>query len=132
MPGTKRKSIAKPTVQPKVIEVVFYQTEVGNEPAKDWLVGLSKEDRKLMGTAIKEAEFGWPIGLPVVRKMEANLWEVRQNLTDKKIGRVLFTVDNDTDPSGMVLLHGFVKKSQKTPKTHLDIAKKRLKDYMAS
>lgn len=132
MPGAKNKSIGRPIVPPKVIEVVFYQTEAGNEPAKDWLVELSREDRKLMGTAIKEAEFGWPLGLPVVRKMGANLWEVRQNLTGKKIGRMLFTVDNETDPSGMVLLHGFVKKSQKTPKTDLDTAKKRLKDYMAS
>lgn len=66
-------------------------------------------------------QFGWPLGMPLVRKMEANLWEVRVKL-DNRIARVLFTVEDEN----MILLHGFIKKSQKTPKNELLIAKKRL------
>jgi len=61
------------------------------------------------------------MGMPTVRKMEAGLWEVRINLTERKIARVLFTLFGDQ----MVLLHGFIKKSQKTPHSDLAIAHNR-------
>lgn len=60
--------------------------------------------------------------MPLVRKLEPNLWEVRTPVTDG-IARVIFTVIGNR----MVLLHGFIKKSQKTPKPDLEIARKRLK-----
>jgi phage-related protein len=82
---------------------------------------LIKEDRRKIGEDIKTVQFGWPIGMPVVRKVETRLWEVRSHLTDG-IARVIFTVVDDY----MILLHGFVKKSQKIPKADLETARKRL------
>ena len=102
------------------LDVVFYQTGSGNEPVREWLRGLSKADKRAIGSDIKSEQYGWPIGMPVVRKLDAGLWEVRSRL-DQRISRILFTVDDDT----MVLLHGFIKKSQKTPKEDLQLAKDR-------
>jgi phage-related protein len=106
----------------KVIKTVFFKSESGKMPVRDWLYKLSKEERKIIGTEIKTVEFGWPLGMPVVRKLAPNLWEVRVTLK-KRIARVLFTVINGF----MVLLHGFIKKSQKTPHEDIELALKRLK-----
>lgn len=108
-----------------VLTVKFYRTDTGREPVRDWLKNdLSLEDRRRIGSDIKTAQFGWPIGMPVVRKIEADLWEVRSRIRDG-IARTFFTVIE----SDMVLLHSFVKKSQKTPKTELQIARARLKEF---
>lgn len=105
-----------------ILQVRFFRTAPGNEPVRDWLKALGPLDRKAIGGDIKTVQFGWPLGMPIVRKLAPDLWEVRSHITDG-IARTLFTVKNQT----MVLLHGFVKKSQKTPATELDIAKQRLK-----
>ena len=107
----------------KRIEVVFYQTHSGSEPVKEWLNQLSLQDKKAIGKEIKKVEYGWPLGMPLVRKMDVNIWEVRVILIDK-IARVLFTIKG----TQMVLLTGFIKKSQKTPSSELTLAKQRLKD----
>lgn len=85
---------------------------------------LSEDDRKAVGVAIQKVEFGWPVGMPYSRKLESNLWEVRANLSGGKIARTIFTLVNDE----MVLLNGFIKKTQKTPANELETARKRLKD----
>lgn len=105
----------------KRITVNFYQTGAGAEPARDWLQGLGREDRRIIGEDIKTVELGWPLGMPLVRKLDKKLWEVRSDISDGRIARVIFTVSG----SVMVLLHGFVKKSQSTPKPDLELAKKR-------
>lgn len=105
-----------------ILQVRFFRTAPGNEPVRDWLKALGPLDRKAIGEDIKTVQFGWPLRMPIVRKLAPDLWEVRSHITDG-IARTLFTVKNQT----MVLLHGFVKKSQKTPATELDIAKQRLK-----
>jgi phage-related protein len=102
------------------LEVVFYRTESGNEPVRAWLQSLNKQDKKMIGGDIKTVQYGWPIGMPVVRKMDPGLWEVRCRL-DQRIARILFTVKEDR----MVLLHGFIKKSRKTPQADLQLAKDR-------
>lgn len=103
-----------------VLAVRFFCTEKGNEPVREWLTDLPREHRRLVGIDIKAVQFGWPMGMPVVRKMEAGLWEVRIDL-GSSIARVLFTsIDAE-----MVLLHGFVKKSQKTPLSEMAIARQR-------
>jgi phage-related protein len=79
-------------------------------------------DRKTVGEDIKTVQFGWPLGMPLVRNMGGGIWEVRIRL-DNRIARVLFVLEGST----MVLLHGFIKKSQDTPKPDLDLAKDRLK-----
>lgn len=91
-------------------------------PSREWLKAMSREDRRAIGEDVKTAQFGWPLGMPLIRKLEKDLWEVRTIFEDG-IARVLFTVRDNR----MILLHGFIKKSQKTPKNELDTAKSRLK-----
>jgi phage-related protein len=104
------------------LQVYFFKTTSGKQPVRDWLKEMPLEDRKIIGDDLKTAQFGWPLGMPLIRKIDPNLWEVRSKLQNR-IARVLFTVDGDK----MVLLHGFIKKSQKTPANDLKIAKQRLK-----
>jgi phage-related protein len=87
---------------------------------RDWLKSLPAEERKAIGDEIRTVQFGWPIGMPLVRKLETGLWEVRVNLSNR-IGRVLFTVVDQQ----AVLLHGFIKKSQRTPARELAVARQR-------
>ncbi len=103
------------------LQVVFYLTAAGNEPVREWLKALPTHDRKIIGDDLKTAQYGWPLGMPLIGKLEPGLWEVRSRLGDR-IARVLFTVEDDT----MVLLHGFIKKSQKTPLQDLQLARQRL------
>lgn len=112
-------------VQPltPLLDVRFYATANGSEPVRRWLRELSHEDRKVIGDDIKTVQFGWPIGMPLVRNMESGLWEVRARLSDG-IARILFT----TVGPAMVLLHGFVKKSQKTPRQDITLARKRMRE----
>jgi phage-related protein len=104
-----------------VLRVVFYRTAAGNEPVRLWLKKLDRADRKALGEDLKTAQYGWPLGMPLIRKMEPGLWEVRSSIT-QGIARVIFTVSDGT----MVLLHGFVKKTQKTPLPELRKARQRL------
>ena len=78
------------------LEVVFYRTESGNEPVREWLKRLSKQDKKTIGGDIKTVQYGWPLGMPVVRKMDHGLWKIRCRL-DKRIARILFTVKGKPD-----------------------------------
>lgn len=103
-----------------VLEVRFFATETGNEPVREWLSQLPKAARREIGTDIKTAQFGWPLGMPTVRKLEPGLWEIRTDLGDT-IARVIFSITGAT----MVLLHGFIKKTQKLPSHDLKIAKQR-------
>ena len=105
-----------------ILSVKFYMSESGREPVREWLKDLSAQDRKAIGEDIKTVQFGWPLGMPLVDHLEGDLWEVRIKL-DNRIARILFTPVSET----MVLLHGFIKKDQKTPKSELDLAKQRLK-----
>ncbi|MCB8942997.1 MAG: type II toxin-antitoxin system RelE/ParE family toxin [Ardenticatenaceae bacterium] len=99
----------------------FFRTSRGREPVREWLKSLEQEDRKAIGEDIKLVQFRWPLGMPLVRKLEANLWEVRSNLSNNRIARVLFTVHEDQ----IALLHGFIKKSQKTPINDLELGRSR-------
>lgn len=103
------------------LKVVFYKSKNGKEPVRDWLKSLSIQDKKIIGEDIKTIQFGWPLGMPLVRKLESGLWEVRSN-TSTGIARVLFTIQEEL----MVLLHGYIKKSVKTPLDELSLARKRL------
>ena len=107
-----------------ILTVNFYSTDAGNEPVHDWLKELRRDDKRIIGEDIKTAQLGWPLGMPLIRKIDKNLWEVRSSLPDG-IARVLFTVDG----SQMILLHGFIKKSNKTPQNELKTATARLRNY---
>jgi phage-related protein len=108
------------------LEVVFYRSGTGNEPVRDWLKKLSKEDKKILGEDIKTVQFGWPLGMPLVRSMSNGLWEVRSSLMSKRIARVIFFMDKNI----MVLLHGFIKKRQKTSNDDINLALQRKKEFV--
>ncbi|MDG1286702.1 MAG: type II toxin-antitoxin system RelE/ParE family toxin [Rickettsiales bacterium] len=114
----------------KKLTAKFFHMTSGKEPVRQWLLGLDKEDRKLIGIAIKDCEFSWPIGLPLCRQIKGHkgLWEVRCDITNKRIVRVMFCVDDGE----MILLHGFIKKSQKTELKEINLAVKRQKEYEAN
>ena len=109
----------------KIIAVVFFKSKLGNEPVKEWLLSLDKEDRKIIGVDIQTVEFGFPIGMPLVKKVDTKhkLWEVRSSLSSGKIARVIFTIHKNY----MILLHGFVKKDQKLPEKEKNTAIERRK-----
>jgi len=103
------------------MNVVFFQSQVGREPVREWIKSLPYQDKKTLGADIKTLQFGWPMGMPLVRKIEPDLWEIRSDISNG-IPRVFFTVQGQF----IILLHGFVKKSTKTPLVDLSLARKRL------
>ncbi len=111
-------------VEIKQLPAAFYCTAVGREPVREWLKALCRDDRLVVGQDIATAEFGWPIGMPVCRSLGKGLWEIRSGISDGRIARVIFCVAGDQ----MVLLHGFIKKTQKVQKADLDLALKRMKE----
>ncbi len=106
-----------------LLTVQFYRTTQGNEPVREWLKQLPHSERKAIGEDIKTVQYGWPLGMPLVRKMTPGLWEIRSTLKTG-IARILFTVAGNT----MVVLHGFIKQSQKTPDNELNTALRRMKE----
>lgn len=106
-----------------ILDVRFYRNSLGHEPVREWLKDLSKDERRVIGEDLKTVQFGWPLGMPLVRKMQAGLWEVRVSIPSG-IARVLFTTKGPL----MILLHGFIKKSRKTPTEDLDLAVRRMKE----
>jgi phage-related protein len=107
------------------LRVVFFKNDAGNEPVREWLKGLPREDRKTIGADILTVQYTWPVGKPLVDSLGDGLWEVRSRLSNR-IARTLFAVVDGE----IVLLHGFVKKQRKTPPDELDLAKKRKKQYL--
>lgn len=105
----------------KRLVAVFYRSESGREPVREWLKSLSKDDRFRIGTDLKTVEFGWPIGMPTCRPMGHGLFEARTDLGSNRIARVLFTIHDGS----MVLLHGFIKKTQKTTDSDMKLARDR-------
>lgn len=103
----------------------FYRTKNGNEPVREWLKELSKENRRTIGEDIAYVQFKWPIGKPRVDHLRGEVWEVRTTLGNR-IARTLFAVDEGV----MILLHGFIKKTQQTPDSELALAVKRYKEYI--
>ena len=110
----------------KKLPAFFYESAFGNRPVRNWILRLTSEDRKRIGRDIQKVEFGWPLGMPYCRSLGNGLWEVRSDLTDGKIGRVIFCVARER----MVLLHGFVKKTQTTPARDLRLALQRMKEVL--
>lgn len=100
----------------------FFRSDSGNEPVREWLKTLPAADRRIMGEDIKTVQFGWPLGMPLVRRLDGGIWEIRVKL-ENRIARILFSLEGST----MVILHGFIKKQQTTPKQDLDLAKERLR-----
>ncbi|MBW2294916.1 MAG: type II toxin-antitoxin system RelE/ParE family toxin [Deltaproteobacteria bacterium] len=105
----------------KRIPLVFFRTDTGSEPVREWLLGLPKPDRRIVGVGLKELEFGWPIGMPLCRALGGGLFELRVSLRSRRIARVIVCVHEEE----LFALHGFIKKTQKTPGGDLKLARSR-------
>lgn len=102
-------------------KVRFYHGVSGREPVRVWLKQLDPTDRKQIGEDLYTLQLGWPLGMPLARKLKPDLWELRCNIRGG-IARILFTVAEHE----LLLLNGFIKKSQKLPPNELAVAMRRL------
>ena len=109
---------------PRKIPLVFYRTSAGIDVVREWLRGLDKADRDVIGQDLMRVQFRWPVGMPLCRPLGAGLWEVRSSLSNNRIARVLFFVDGGR----IGVVHGFIKKTQKTPAEAIALADKRMKE----
>ncbi len=110
---------------PHKIPVVFYRTRAGSEGVRDWLRELDEKDRSAIGQDLMRVQYRWPVGMPLCRPLGDGLWEVRSDLPSNRIARVLFGLSGDR----IVVLHGFIKKTQKTPDTDLILARRRKREF---
>ena len=109
---------------PQKTPLIFFRTQGGVEPVREWLKDLPPEDRREMGKDLMRAQWRWPVGMPLCRPMGDGLWEIRTDLPSNRIARVLLGIDEGV----LVALHAFIKKTQKTPPSELAVARKRLKE----
>ena len=107
---------------PPEVPVRFYRSETGKEPVREWLRGLDDSDRRAIGLDLMRVQFGWPIGMPLVRSLKDGLWEVRSSLPSQRVARLVLCFHDNT----LVVLHGFIKKTQKTPTDDLALARRRM------
>ncbi len=112
-------------MKPSVLSVRFFRTRNGREPVRDWLKELGRPDSVVIGEDIAVIQHGWPVGMPVCRPLGDGLYEVRSSLAGGRIARVLFFFADGE----IILTHGFIKKTQKTPEGDLRLARDRRRDY---
>jgi phage-related protein len=105
----------------KKLPARFYESSAGKRPVREWLLELGNADRHTVGKDIQKVEFGWPLGRPHCAPLGDGLWEVRSSLDSNRIARVIFCMGD----AHMILLHAFIKKTQKTPQQDIDLALKR-------
>lgn len=110
---------------PNKIPVVFYRTQGGTEVVRDWLRSLDEADRQAVGLDLMRVQYRWPVGMPLCRALGDGLWEVRTSLPSNRIARVLFSVQQGR----ILVLHGFIKKTQKTPPDDLALARRRNREF---
>lgn len=106
------------------IPVRFYRSALGVEPVLTWLRSLDRVDRRAIGLDLMRVQFGWPIGMPLVRSLKSGLWEVRSTLPSQRVARLILCFHQGT----LVVLHGFIKKTRKTLGEDLALAKRRMKE----
>jgi phage-related protein len=106
------------------LPVLFYRTRGGTELVRDWLRSLDDRDQNTIGLDLMRVQFRWPVGMPLCRAMGDGLWEMRTNLPSNRIARLLFCVTGGR----ILVLHGFIKKTQKTPDEELTQARRRKKE----
>jgi len=111
---------------PAVMPVIFYCTARGGEPVRDWLRRLPVEDRNRIGRDLALVQYGWPVGMPLCRSLGGGLWEVRSNLPSRRIARLLFFVHEVR----IGVVHGFIKKTQRTPPEDLALARQRMQEMI--
>lgn len=113
----------------KRVPAIFYRTEAGNEPVRDWLRSMDREDRRRIGEDIKTIEYGWPVGMPTCRPLRDGLFEVRTSLSGNRIARVFFYIDR---LERMVMLHAIIKKTRTAPESDLALARANQRKHQRS
>jgi phage-related protein len=111
---------------PEKTPIRFYRTAAGGEPVLDWMRGLPKNDRRSVGGDLARVQYGWPVGMPLCRSLAGGLWEIRSALPSGRIARIVFFFHGGE----IGLLHGFIKKTQKTPAADVALARKRMKEMI--
>lgn len=112
-------------MRPAKTQAVFYRTGSGTEVVLDWLRSLSERDRQAIGQDLMRVQYRWPVGMPLCRPLGEGLWEVRSALPSRRIARMIFSIRDGR----IVILHGFIKKSQKTPQDDLALARRRDREF---
>lgn len=107
------------------LPAIFFRTETGREPVREWLKDLPKEERRIIGEDIMTVQFRWPLGMPLVDHLGSGIWEIRSRLANR-IARTLFFVHERE----IILLHGFIKKTRKTPNEDRALALRRKNAYL--
>jgi phage-related protein len=111
--------------QPRKITVVFYRTRVGNEVVRDWLRGLPEPERNAIGQDLMRVQYRWPVGMPLCRAMGDGLWELRTDLPSNRTARLMFSMQEGR----ILVLHGFIKKTRRTPGEDLELARRRKNEF---
>src|ERR1700730_15876406 len=109
---------------PQKIPLIFFRTEAGSEPVREWLKGLAEAERHAIGMDLLRAQWRWPVGMPLCRALGNGLWEIRTDLTAQRTAGVLLCLYREH----LVALHGFIKKTRTTPSEDLATARKRQKE----
>lgn len=108
------------------LSIRFYRSKNGREPVREWLKDLHRPDSLIIGEDIRLVQIAWPVGMPVCRPLGGGLFEVRSSLPNGRIARVIFCFCGGE----IILLHGFIKKTQKTPEPELKLARERRLNYL--
>lgn len=108
-----------------MLAAVFYRSLSGHQPALEWIRSLSADEKLSVGTDLRTVQFGFPLGMPLCRSLGKGLYEVRTSLPTRREARILFS----HEPEGLIILHGFIKKTQKTPRAEIDLALRRRDEY---
>jgi phage-related protein len=119
--STKNGTLDSKVDRRVIRKVVFYRLASGREPVREWLKQLDNESRRSIGGDLFTLQLGWPVGMPLARKIEAGLWELRSDIP-RGIARIMFTERGGL----LILLHGLIKKSQKLPASDLALARRRM------
>ena len=106
------------------LRAFFFATGGGREPVREWLMSLSIDERKRIGTDIAYVQFKWPLGKPRVDHLRGNICEIRTRRPNR-IARALFAVTGDE----LILLHGFIKQTRKAPSEDIALAEARWKEW---
>jgi|SRR5271163_3259977 phage-related protein len=116
--------IAKEALPAKKISLLFFRTESGSEPVRDWLKGLPDAERHAIGKDLLRAQWQWPVGMPLCLPLGGGLWEVRTDMATKRTARVLLCFYH----GHLMALQDFIKKTRTTPDEDLALARKRQKE----
>lgn len=113
-----------------MFDIVFYRDNQNEQPVKNYLselAGKSDKDSRIKLNKIRDyikvlANYGTRAGIPYVKHIDGDIWELRP-LRDRIF---FFSFKGNT----FVLLHHFVKKTQKTPEREIEQAKRNLNDFI--